>query len=186
MLEMFLVLGETFVIENAVSAVAFIAKLIREAALLREVRRFVSMCEKMRVVGSVRAFRSRGAVGAVAVAAVNKRRNGHRGFQTGHIAVDAGRGDRMEGGARWIEFQARVRLGDLPGNRGLDPARIVCVTFETHLVLVLDLLGGAARDSNAGDPPHRTGYDRRLCGRVLDSMGIMTIYAFNMSCGRNR
>ena len=96
LLEMILVLGEAFVIENAVSTVAFITEFIRVAALLREVRRFVATGEQVRIVGSVRTFRPRGAVGTVTIAAVNKRRNGHRRFQAGHIAVDAWRGDRME------------------------------------------------------------------------------------------
>ena len=58
------------------------------------------------------------------------------------------------------------------------------MTFETHLVLILDLPGGAARDSHAGGPPHRTGHNRRLCSYVLDGVRIMTIDAFNMSCRR--
>jgi len=45
LLEMIFVLGEALVIENAVSAVAFIAEFIRVAALLREVRRFVATGE---------------------------------------------------------------------------------------------------------------------------------------------
>jgi len=45
LLEMIFVLGETFVIENAVSTVAFIAEFIRVATLLREVRRFVATGE---------------------------------------------------------------------------------------------------------------------------------------------
>ena len=130
----------------------------------------------------MRAFRSRGAVGAVTIGAVYHGRNGHRGFQTGHIAIDTGRGDRMEGWARLVEFQSRIRLSYLPGNRRLDPARIICVTFETDLVLVLDSLSGAARNCYAGGPPHRTGHNRRLCRCVLDGVRIVTIDAFDMSC----
>ena len=96
LLEMVSMLGEAFVIENAVSTVAFITEFIRVAALLREVRRFIATGEQVRIVGSVRSLSARGAVGAVTIAAVNKSRNGHRRFQTGHIAVDAGRGDRVE------------------------------------------------------------------------------------------
>lgn len=140
------------------------------------------MGKKMRKVGSVRAFRARGAVGAVTIGAVYHGRKGHRRFQTGHIAIDAGRGDRMERGPRLIELEARIRLSYLPGNRRLDPARIICVTFETHLVLILDLLGGTARDSHTGSPSHRPGHNRRLCSYILDGVRIMTIDAFNMSC----
>ncbi len=75
------------------------------------------MGEKIREVGSVRAFRSRGAVGAVTIGAVYHGRKGHRRFQTGHIAIDAGRGNRMERGPRLVELEACICLSYLPGNR---------------------------------------------------------------------
>ena len=55
-LKVFGVLRETFIVQDTVSAVACIAKLIRIAALLRVIGCLIPVSEKIRIIGAVRAF----------------------------------------------------------------------------------------------------------------------------------
>ena len=56
LLQVFGVLCETFIVQDAVSAVTSIAKLIRITALLCIIGRVVSICEKIGIIGAVGAF----------------------------------------------------------------------------------------------------------------------------------
>ena len=47
---------KAFVVQDAVSAVTRIAKLVRITALLRIIGRLIPVCEKVRINGAVRAF----------------------------------------------------------------------------------------------------------------------------------
>ena len=56
LLQVFGMLCETFIVQDAVSAVASIAKLIRIIALLCIIGCVITVCEKIRIIGAVRAF----------------------------------------------------------------------------------------------------------------------------------
>ena len=180
-LKMSIVAGKALVVENAVSTVTFIAQRVSVTALLRKVRRLIPISEEMWEVGAVRTLGAGGAVGTVAIAAVNHTRERHGSHEAGHVAVHARCGNRMIRRARLLEFQPRICLGDLSGDCRLDAVRIVRVTFEAYLVLVLDLLGRASGYRYAGGASHRAGYNRRLCSDILRGMRIVTVDALDVS-----
>ena len=61
-LQMFLMLRETFIVQNAVPTVTSVAQLIRITALLGKIGCFIPIGQKIPIAGAVRAFRARRAV----------------------------------------------------------------------------------------------------------------------------
>lgn len=116
----------------------------------------------------------------MAVRTIYHSRDGHWRFQAGHVLVYAGRNNGMERERGWIKFQPSVRLGYLPGYCRLRSVRIVRVTFETNFIFVLNALCAAAGGCYSGDSTHDAGDNRGVCRRVLNSVRIMTIDAFDV------
>ncbi len=66
----------------------------------------------------------------MAIDAVDHRGHGHGRLEAWNVSIEARRDNRVKRGGGWVKLEPRVCLRDLPGDRGLNPARIVGVTFE--------------------------------------------------------
>ncbi len=138
--DMSVMLPKAFVIEDAVAAVAFIAKGISGSALTSVIERFVAAFEKrgelgtMRTVGTNAVSTGSGIV-VMAVAAGDGAMSVQGRYETRYIRIPSGISHRMEGRIRGIKLTPDVGLAQLPVSlRGGLPGT-VGVAAEADLIL---------------------------------------------------
>ena len=176
------VLGKTLIRQNAFPAVAFITQGIFGSAFRREIESCIVSFQQILVDGTVRALRSIGIIGIMAIGAGYYAEYGIRLQQARHIGVQPGCHHRVKRRISGIEFQAGVELRYLPGDGQGCEHVVVGVALIAYFIQALHPGRPAAAGVYPGYPPVGAGYGVRTRGCIaICLVGVMTILALNVA-----
>ena len=133
------VILKTLIVQDAVTAMAFIAEGINGAAFTSVIGGHIwsfedrGKCRAMRAVGASAASLGSGAV-VVTVAAGNEAGSGQRCDEAWYIRVPSRSYHRVERGITCVELQTDVSLGELPSSQRHRFVEAVAMTAKADLV----------------------------------------------------